>query len=94
LGWKGEPGEREQGLVHVDADHRSSGPDEARQVKGDLSAAAAQVKAAHARPDAGHAEQLRGVGPANPGEQLMPFIAPLRVAQHVTLHAVIVRLRG
>jgi hypothetical protein len=55
--------QRELHLVHVDSDHVSGRTDEARQLEGDLAAAAAQVDAAHPWRNSDSLEEPRGIRP-------------------------------
>ncbi len=83
---RGLPGQREFHHVHVDADDPAGRTGQAREVEGDLAAAASEVDAVKAGSDAGPAEQVSRIGPVHPGQYLQPLVSRLATAQDVPFH--------
>ena len=80
------PRELELHLVHVDPDRTARRTDEPGELQGDGAAAAAEVEARLPWPDSDVRQESRRLGPADPGEQLQPFVPLAPAADDVAGH--------
>ena len=78
--------ELELHLVHVDPDCPAGRTDEPGELHGDGAAAAAEVEARLPGPDPHVGEELRRLGPPDPGEELKPFVPLASAADDVAGH--------